>query len=289
MVSFNFSAIGTEWQIDINQDISKEKEAELLLAIQKRIDEFDKIYSRFRDDSLVMKISREVGDFVFPDDAQKIFELYHELYVATNGLFTPFVGQMLSDAGYDSTYSLTQKKELEHPPFWEQAITYSYPNLLVKIPTLLDFGAGGKGYLIDIVAAVIETHGIVDYCIDAGGDILHKGKHPMKVGLENPEDFSEVVGVYMLKNGSLCGSAGNRRVWGNFTHIINPTTRSSPKNILAVWVYASNALLADSLATCLFFVEANRLMKEYDFEYMIIRDDKSIQKSKNFAAEIFIQ
>ncbi len=289
MVSFNFPAIGTQWQIDLYTDISIEREAELFSAIKKRIDEFDKTYSRFRKDSLVTQISKETGDYTFPEDSQKIFNLYHELYILTDGLFTPFVGQMLVDAGYDAEYSLVQKKPLENSPLWEQVMEFSYPHLRVKIPSLLDFGAGGKGYLVDIVAIVIEKFGIVDYCIDAGGDILHKGGNIIRIGLENPQNFDQAVGVYSLANGSLCGSAGNRRVWGDFTHIINPATLSSPKNILAVWVCASTALLADSLATCLFFVGADRLAKIYDFEYLIIRDNHSVEKSKNFSAEIFTQ
>ena len=132
MAQFNFGAIGTTWQIDITTNISEQKEAEIFSAITKRIDEFDKTYSRFRNDSLIMKIALESGVFVFPEDAKKMFDLYHKLYIETNGLFTPFVGQILSDAGYDATYTLVQKKELESPPLWEQAMEYSYPNLLVK-------------------------------------------------------------------------------------------------------------------------------------------------------------
>ena len=287
MAQFNFGAIGTTWQIDITTNISEQKEAEIFSAITKRIDEFDKTYSRFRNDSLIMKIALESGVFVFPEDAKKMFDLYHKLYIETNGLFTPFVGQILSDAGYDATYTLVQKKELESPPLWEQAMEYSYPNLLVKKPTLLDFGAGGKGYLIDLVGEILDQHGIHEYCIDAGGDILRKGEGLLRVGLENPVNFEEAVGVYQLENGSLCGSAGNRRVWGDFTHIINPVTLSSPRNILGVWVYAKEALLADSLATCLFFVSAKRLMQVYNFEYLVIYSDGLIEKSPNFLAEIF--
>ena len=287
MSQFNFSAIGTTWQIDIYENISASKEAEIFLAIKKRIDDFDKAYSRFRNDSVVTKISKETGLFVLPEDAKKLFDIYHKLYNETDGLFTPFVGQILSDAGYDAQYTLIQKKQLESPQLWEQVMDYSYPNLLVKKPVLLDFGAGGKGYLVDIVGDVMEAHGIFEYCIDAGGDILHKGKNPIRVGLENPENFDEVIGVFLLSNGSLCGSAGNRRVWGDFTHIINPTTLSSPKNILGVWVYAKEAFLADAIATCLFFVSAKKLLKKYSFEYLIIYADKSIEKSSNFNSTLF--
>jgi thiamine biosynthesis lipoprotein len=289
MASFNFSAIGTNWQIDINKNISVSIETEIFLAVQKRIDEFDKIYSRFRTDSVVMNIANKTGEYVLPEDSKKLFELYYSLYQETDGFFTPLVGQILSDAGYDEKYTLVQKKELEHPPLWEQVIEYNYPKLLVKKPVLLDFGAGGKGYLVDIVATVIESFDIYEYCIDAGGDILHKGEISISVGLENPENFDEAIGVYNLSNGSLCGSAGNRRVWGDFTHIINPATLSSPRNILSVWVFASSALLADSIATCLFFVSAKKLLQTHTFEYLIEYDNKSIERSSNFSAEIFTQ
>ena len=213
--------------------------------------------------------------------------LYHDLYKITNGLFTPLVGNLLSDAGYDAHYSLKQKKELEIAPGWDEVIIYKHPNLHIKKPAILDFGAGGKGYLIDLVAKVLEENNIFEYCIDAGGDILHKNKTSIRVGLENPENIKEVVGVYTLGNQSICGSAGNRRAWGNFTHIINPKTLSSPTDIIAVWVVAKTALLADTLATCLFFVPAQKFTDKYDFEYMLIKKDRSFEKSINFAGKMF--
>ncbi len=288
MSQFNFEAIGTSWQIDIYQPLSGAEKSEILFKIKNRIEIFDKTYSRFREDSLVMKMSKESGTFLLPEDAEPMLSLYYDLYLKTDGLFTPLVGDILSDAGYDAKYSLKQKKELEKPPAWDEAINYQHPSINIKVPVILDFGAGGKGYLIDLVAKVLEENNISEYCIDAGGDIFHKGKTPIRVGLENPENTKEVVGVYTLQNGSICGSAGNRRAWGSFTHIINPQTLSSPKEILAVWVSSKTALLADALATCLFFVPARILTDAYKFEYMIVRSDHSMEKSPNFSDEVFI-
>jgi thiamine biosynthesis lipoprotein len=217
-----------------------------------RIDIFDKAYSRFRSDSLVTEMSKKAGTYVLPDDAEPMLSLYYDLYRKTSGLITPLIGNIISDAGYDAEYSLNQKKELEVAPTWEEVIEYFHPKLIIKKPALLDFGAGGKGYLVDLVGEVLEANGISEYCIYAGGDILHKNKTPLRVGLENPVDTSQVIGVYTLGNGSICGSAGNRRTWGNFTHVINPKTLTSPKDILSVWVSAKTAMLADSLATALF-------------------------------------
>ena len=289
MTQFDFEGIGTKWHIDLYEKLPEEKEKLILSDVKKRIDIFDRTYSRFRDDSLVMKMSKESGDFTLPEDGKKIMTLYYDLYKITNGFFTPLVGNLLSQAGYDAKYSLKQEKELDEVPKWEEVILYEHPNIHIKIPAILDFGAGGKGYLVDLIAQVLEENKIFEYCINAGGDILHKGNTPIRVGLESPTNTDQVIGVYTLQNGSICGSAGNRRAWGNFTHIMNPKTLNSPKNILALWVVADNALLADSLATCLFFVPAGVLKSVYNFEYFILNSNQSIEKSEGFSAEIFIQ
>jgi thiamine biosynthesis lipoprotein len=288
MNQLSFDAIGTTWQIDITKELSPEEQEKVLLAIRERIEIFDKAYSRFREDSLVTLMSQKTGEYLLPDDAEQMMMLYHDLYIRTGGLLTPLVGNILSDAGYDSKYSLTQKKDLEPAPKWEDVIKYGHPNITIKKPVILDFGAMGKGYLVDIVGGVVEGCGIEEYSINAGGDILHKGKNPIRIGLENPENFEEVIGVCTLGNGSLCGSAGNRRVWGNFTHYINPVTLSSPREIMAVWVVAKTAILADALASCLFFVPPGKLTPGYKFEYAILHSDHSLEKSEHFSDEIFV-
>jgi thiamine biosynthesis lipoprotein len=279
---YNFEAIGTHWQIDIYESITTEQEAVLFAAIEERIAMFDKTYSRFRTDSLVTVMSQQTGTFTLPDDAEPMLKLYHDLYDITDGFFSPFMGQVLSDAGYDKDYSLQQSKELSAPPSWYDAIFYHHPELEIKRPVLFDFGAAGKGYAIDLVAEVIETFSIKHYCVDAGGDILHRNDTPLIVGMENPKDATEVIGTIPLQNKSICGSAGNRRKWANFNHIINPKTLSSPENILAIWVVADTTMLADGLATCLFFVPAATLQKKYQFEYIILRDDFSIEMSEQY-------
>ena len=282
-----FEAIGTTWQIDIYTPLTSEKEAEVFDLIKKRIDEFDKVYSRFREDSVVTQMSKMTGEYILPEDSKLLFEIYFDLYKKTGGLFTPLVGDLLSDAGYDAKYSLEQKSDLKTPDELKEVLEFNYPKLLIKKPALLDFGAGGKGYLVDLVAKVLEENNISKYCIDAGGDILHKNNESLRVGLENPNDFSQVIGVSNLYNRSLCGSAGSRRKWEDFNHIMNPKTLESVKDIVAVWVVADTALLADSLATCLFFVSPDDLVTEYNFECVILSNNGKCFVSKGFDGDVF--
>jgi thiamine biosynthesis lipoprotein ApbE len=108
-----------------------------------------------------------------------------------------------------------------------------------------------------------------------------------KIGLEDPENFNRVIGVVQIKNQSLCASAGNRRKWDKYTHIINPKTLESPKNILATWVVASEAIVADAVATCLFFVSPEDLVSQFKFEHLILYADRSVNMSNNFPAQLF--
>jgi thiamine biosynthesis lipoprotein len=287
-LSYSFEAIGTHWTIDIYEDISLEKETVIREAVNNRIALFDSHYSRFKKDSLITEMSHHSGIFVMPDDAQPMLEFYKQLYTITKGLVTPLIGQVLSDAGYDAGYSLKQKTQLQAPPSWDSVLDYHHPALTVHQPVLLDFGAAGKGYLIDIVAELLETHGIHSYCVDAGGDMIHRGSSALTVGLENPKNTAEAIGIVSLDNKSLCGSAGNRRAWGAMHHIVNPESLDSPKTIAAVWVMADSTMLADGLTTCLFFFSAEILKKMFDFQYLILWQDYSVEKSEGFPSELFV-
>lgn len=283
---WTFEAIGTSWAIDINDTLSAEKEKKMLQMVHQRIDTFDAIYSRFSSDSLITSITQKAGTYTFPKDAEQLISLYKNLYDSSDGLFTPLIGNVMEEAGYDASYSLTSKT-MHTPPVWDEVLLWNPPQLTVKKPVVLDFGAGGKGYLVDLVSEVLQQQGISFYCIDAGGDILYRGDKSQRVGLEHPQNPKQVIGVATITNQSICGSAGNRRKWGNIHHIINPHTLTSVDDVIASWVVADSAIIADALATCLFFTDPEVLAKTYDFEYLLVLPDFSIKKSQHFPAELY--
>ncbi len=282
--SISFDAIGTHWKIDALEALSGEVER----AIHERIEKFDQAYSRFRSDSLVTKMADEGGTFTLPADAGPLFGLYETLYRTTQGAFTPLIGNVLSDAGYDASYSLAPKS-IRPIEMWDDAITYSFPEITIKKGTLLDFGAGGKGYLVDLVADVLRSYHISSYCIDAGGDMRYEDEQatPLRVGLEHPLDTTKAIGVATLTNQCIAGSAGNRRAWGEYHHIIDPSTLRPTVDVSATWVIAKTALVADALATCLFFVAPESLADEYKFEYLILDKEMRVKRSVHFPAELF--
>lgn len=281
---FTFEAIGTQWAIETPAPLK----AALKTALTTRIEEFDRAYSRFRTDSLVTKVAEQSGVFEFPQDSEALVGFYRTLYDVSDGKVTPLVGRALAQSGYDADYSFV-RREVDDVPGWDEVMTWQGSRLEASRPVLLDFGAAGKGCLVDIVAELLEGSGVREYVIDASGDIRHRGGKIDYIGLENPYDASRVIGVMNLQNASLCASASNRRQWaGEMHHIFDPDLRSPTRAVVATWVRAENTMIADGLATALFFTDSERLREKWDFEYVCLYANGKITHSHEFMGELFI-
>ena len=289
MSPFIFEGIGTKWQIDIyNSSISPNAWGYLQTVIQKRVALFESMYSRFRPDSFVNLILSQPGTYTLPPDAEPLLTIYQKLYTITKGAFTPLIGQVLIDAGYDAEYML-QGKALHYPPPLREVIEFNFPEITVKRKEFFDFGACGKGYLTDIVASLLRENGVKTFCIDAGGDIRYENLHPLRVGLENPNNLEQAIGIVTIANTSLCASSGSRRKWNEYHHIIDPRTLTSPDKVIATWVISKKTIEADALATTLFLVEPTKLLSHFTFEYLVLYNDSSFEKSTSFPAELFLK
>lgn len=295
--TFSFDAIGTHWQIDLYPAFPTEHFLQIQSAVLERIETYDKHYSRFRHDSLVSRMAQQAGHYTLPDDGQLLFDLYQQLYEISGGMVTPLIGDTLAAAGYDANYSF-QPHEVKPAPTWQGTLEYSYPELKLKQPAIIDVGAAGKGYLTDIIGQLLQSLGVQSYTINAGGDILYlpsSAHQPLAVGLENPDAPDEAIGIAQLQQGSLCGSSGARRSWAKDTagqplhHIMNPSSGQSPHHIKGVWVTADTGMIADAMTTALYFVSPGELRRHWQFEYAILFPDQTISHSEAFPADFFTE
>lgn len=283
-IQHRFEAIGAPWRIDTDEPVP----GDVLAAIDERIERFDRTYSRFRADSLVSRIAAQAGEWLFPADAVPMFDLYRSLYDRTAGSVSPLVGARLENLGYDRAYSLTPSPHRVAVPSWDDTISWDGRRLTTARPVLLDVGAAGKGYLVDLVAGILRDAGIHSYTVDASGDLLHRGEHPLRIALEHPGDPTKAIGVYTLRSGALCASAPNRRAWGDgLHHIIDAVTGEPTSRVVATWAVASSALVADGIATGLFFAGAGAFTDAWDFEYVRLFANGTAEYSRELNGELF--
>ncbi len=230
---------------------------------------------------------------MLPEDAGPLLELYRRLYVVTDGRVSPLVGQRLVDLGYDRAYSLRPTGRTTPIPAWDDVLAWDGEVLSTVRPVTLDVGAAGKGYLVDLLGAILSEHGlaergVAEFTIDASGDILRRGSGSIRVGLEHPLDATLAIGVVNLADGSICGSASNRRSWGDgLHHVVDAITGLPTRRVVATWAMAPTALEADGIATALFFAEPDRIADEFEYTYVRMNDDATVEFSPHIDGELF--
>lgn len=276
-----FEALGTAWQIDTAQPLT----AATHTSIARLIEQFDQTWSRFRDDSVVAEIARRPGSYKFGPEAPALFDHYRALYEATDGRMNPLVGRALEESGYNRALTL-RRGPISPIPRFSDAVAWDGDTLTTLTPVVLDIGAAGKGYLVDLIAAHLIAVDIPSFTIDASGDIVHRGPRPLRVALEHPHDTTRAVGVATV-TAAICASASNRRAWADTHHILDGVTGAPVRDVLATWVIAGSGLIADGLATALFVAPPETLANEFDFEYVRMLANGTLEASNGFDGELF--
>lgn len=291
--STGFDAIGTRWTLDTPEPLP----VDVLAAVHERIARFDTDWSRFRDDSWVAEVARGgAGTYALPDDAGPLLDAYDVAAGCTDGAVSPLVGRALEGLGYDAKYSLRPRRDAAGTlltaavPDWRTAARRSADGrtLTLDEPGLLDVGAAGKGYLVDLVAGVLGAHGLAEHVVDAGGDLRAAVPEPLTVALEDPRDTTRAIGVVRLTDGALCGSATNRRAWApGVHHVVDARTGVPTSDVLATWAVGPSALVADVAATALFFAEPDLVASRFGIRYVVLRADGSVRWSLGIDGEVF--
>jgi thiamine biosynthesis lipoprotein len=281
---FTFDGIGTRWEVSTPQPTDASLRARLLALVER----YDGDWSRFRSDSIVSAMSRQPGRFELPREAAVLGDLYRTLYEITDGAMTPLIGGSLERLGYDASYSLRPAGAALPAPRWEDILDWDGTVLTTSAPLVLDIGAAGKGQLVDLLAAELRTSGVDRFLIDASGDLLNSGPEPLTVALEHPYDPAKAIGTVSLAGGALCASAANRRVWGDgLHHVLDGTTGSPVRTAVATWAMANSTVLADALATALFFVPGAELERTFEFSWLTVFSDGSAAYSAEFEGTLF--
>lgn len=120
----------------------------------------------------------------------------------------------------------------------------------------LNLNAIAKGYVVDAALDAACGPGVAWVCVNAGGDLAHRGSGSVRAGIENPHrpyDNEPPLLVIEVANAALATSGDARRgfrVGGRwFGHVLDPSTGWPVEEIASISVVAGNAITADSLAT----------------------------------------
>lgn len=326
------SAESDNQHANLTSQMTDSAESDMREAVAALLRTYEHTLSRFREDSLVAAMRRAThgGSFDFPDWAGGLFDLYDALHEASDGAIDPCVGEDLTRLGYGPAYTFAAQPNarayagaVHGRATWHDSVERHGCTLITRGPVSLDFGACGKGYAVDLIAALLRDGGCnternADHhagpnanraadralVIDAGGDLLvHLGQSPdqpvpLRVALEHPSDSTQAVGVAEIMDGALCASAPSRRHWGEQSgmrlhHLLNAIDGMPADSVAAAWAYvpqqaAFPCATADGLATALFVTPPDRLRARFRFECAFIDADGMLHASRNFPATLFL-
>lgn len=292
---FEWEAFGTKLSVSIWDELSPILLEKIKLEIFDYTNYFDENFSRFKTSSLVSSQLMHVGVHKAPTELVEMLNIYIELNKVTQGKVNPYIGNTISDLGYDSDYTLRRKEVIRKSPSLEEVISIldTHKVIIKKEGYLLDLGAIGKGYWVDSVCKMLDKYGLKKYLVDGSGDLYYKNSlddQRLRVGLQVGD---HVFGYTEILNESICGSGISKRDWSSnpeeqLHHVIDPDSSESTKNVQAVWVKHRITAVSDGAATALFFINPEEIQKiTPGLEYLTIDKNKKILISENFNAVLF--
>ncbi|WJL96024.1 FAD:protein FMN transferase [Microbacterium sp. ET2] len=281
---WRFEAIGTRWEVGSAQALTSDDRA----AVADAIETFDRIWSRFRDDSTVTALAHRGGAVAAPADTDLLLSGLTDIADATGGAVSPLIGGVLARRGYDAAMSLIDRGAESAPP-WRDVLSWTSDALSLSRPATIDVGALGKGRLVDLVHAVLAERVSGPLLVDASGDLRVSGAD-LRIGLEHPYDTSRAIGVVTVSTGAVCSSATNRRRWGDgLHHVVDARTGEPVRTIAATWAFAPDAMTADAIATALFFDGGPEIALRWGVEWVRMTTDGRVDWSPGSPAELFMR
>jgi FAD:protein FMN transferase len=132
--------------------------------------------------------------------------------------------------------------------------------------TQLDLGAVAKGYIVDRLHGMLDSLGLPDHILQAGGDIRVGGRKPSgpwRIGVRNPRNAGGLSGMITLSHPFSVSTSGDyeryfEQAGMRYHHIFDPRTGRPSRNAMAVTVVADSSVLADALSTSLFVLGPER-------------------------------
>lgn len=134
--------------------------------------------------------------------------------------------------------------------------------ILKKAGVAIDLGGLGKGFTADEIAYLLQKQGVASALVAMSGDIRALGHRPdgkpWRVGIQDPrypDDLGALVTVVQLTDTAVSTSGNYRRfveIEGKrYSHIVDPRTGRTAKNVPSVSVIGPDALTTDILGTAL--------------------------------------
>ena len=245
-------------------------ERDMQQLIEAELMKVDGEFSMFNDSSTVSHINRN-EEAPLSEMFLEVFNLSQSVYDETAGAFDVTVAPLVNAWGFGFKASEFPSDEIIDSirSFVGQegvnVLNRGGHSVIEKNDSrmMLDFSAVAKGYGCDVVARMFRKHGVKNFMIEIGGEIVVSGVNPDKkkwsVGVNKPvediaQDITEIDTILAITDCAMATSGNYRNFYERdgkrYAHTIDPHTgKPVSHSLLSATVIAPSCAVADAFAT----------------------------------------
>jgi thiamine biosynthesis lipoprotein len=267
--------------------------------IQQQIDQLliniNQLMSTYISDSELSRFNQWQSTDPFPMSAQTIAVLNEAKRIGdmSSGLLDVTIGPLVNLWGFgpqsrpekipsnELIQATQQLVGLDKLTIGETWASKAIPNLYVDLSTI------AKGYAVDQVAELLQSHKIQSFLVEIGGEMRVSGVkasgNSWKIAIEKPQADQRSVQEIISVGDNAVATSGDYRIYYEqdgvrYSHLIDPSTGYPiTHNVVSVTVIHPSSMTADGLATALIVMgkeKALALAKQYDIAVLLITKEK---------------
>lgn len=268
-------------------------------AIDEAFKEIARIDNKFNSKvkgSLIDKLnSGEEKEIILDEEGVYLFENLKRVYDLSHGKYDITIGPLLDlwDFGNKEKRELPTLEEIE-----KAKKNTGFSNLILDGNRLyfskkgieIDTGSFLKGYAVEKAKETMRDLGVKSAFISSISSIETINKKPdgqnWKIGIENPENSQELLGVVELDNKGM-GVSGDYQTYieidgKRYHHILDKDTGYPVTDKKMVVVIGNNAFFSDMYSTAFFTMNIDEILNyadNNDLEVLIVDKDMKIYKN----------
>ncbi len=277
-------------------NVSYQSSRDLQPEIEAELRRVDASLSPFNKQSIITAVNNN-RSVKLDDKFTEVFSLAEKISKETDGAFDITVAPLVNEWGFGFKTGVPPTRHVIDS--LRAIVGYQKVRLTDGVihkadpRVMLDCSAIAKGYGSDCVARLLRSHGIDNFMVEIGGEVVTSGinpdRVPWRIGVTKPVDDStqvnqELQTVLNVTDKAMATSGNYRNFYykggRKFAHTIDPKTGYPIQhNILSATVIADDCATADAYATSFMVLGLNgakRILKRHPelMAYLIYSDDK---------------
>ena len=262
---YSLPRMGTIFRIELysSDDATAARAAEAAFA---RAEELEQIMSDYRQDSELMSLAREGASAPFPVSNElfdvlaksiRISELSRGAFDVTVGPLVELWRKVRATGRTPDASELAKAKTLVD--YRNIELDATRRTVYLKRPGMkLDLGAIGKGYAADQMLALLQSRGLHQAMVVAGGEVAAGAPPPgeagWRVALDTPNVGAGNPPCTLLLHDIAVSTSGDSKQFmevngKRYSHVIDPSTGLALEGMASTTVIARDSATADALGT----------------------------------------